>query len=163
MKHLAILASLLLAASCGSKSKGGETADPCKDPCKDKPSQHTGPLEAGQWENMSKEDRGHFMADVVMPTMKKKFQDFDPDGFAEFDCSTCHGANAGPDGSFEMPNPDLPVLTMETFTAPPEEDKLIIEFMANSVKPVMADLLGEPERTETTEGFGCTECHTMAE
>lgn len=158
MTKFSLAFAVLALAACGSKSKGAETTDPCKDM-----PMHDGPLEAGQWEGMSKEQRGEFMAHVVLPTMKEKFQAYDPEGFAEFDCATCHGANAGPEGSFEMPNPDLPVLDMTIFTNPPEEDKLILQFMSETVKPTMAELLGMPERTQTQEGFGCTECHTMTE
>ncbi len=161
--HTLASLSFVLLAACGSKSKGDATADPCKDPCKDIMRTFDGPLEGGEWENLSKADRAEFMKQVVMPTMKKEFQEFDPEEFAEFDCATCHGQGAAPGGDFEMPNPDLPVLTMETFQNPPEEDKLILEFMSMTVKPQMANLIGEPEMTQTQEGFGCMECHTMAE
>lgn len=159
MKTFAILFAVLTLAACGSKSKG-ETADPCKDK---KMPMFEGPLEAGQWETLSKDDRKDFMAHVVVPAMKEKFQNFDPEGFAEFNCGTCHGENAGPNGTFEMPNPGLPVLTPELFSNPPEEDKMILEFMMQSVKPAMAELLGMPEKSESQDGFGCDNCHTFSE
>ncbi|MNC91190.1 hypothetical protein D3C83_73980 [compost metagenome] len=62
-----------------------------------------------------------------------------------------------------MPNADLPVLTMEMFQNPPEEDKAILEFMGTVVKPEMAKLLGMPQKPEVADGFGCDNCHTFSE
>jgi hypothetical protein len=147
-------------AACGGKSTpatggGGGGTGPDEPPM-------TGPLAAGQWESMDHQARAKYMGDVVMPAMAAEFKAFDATEFAEFNCKTCHGKGAD-DHSFEMPTADLPVLTMELFQNPPEEEKAIMEFMATKVKPQMATLLGMPEKTETTEGFGCTHCHTMKE
>lgn len=121
-----------------------------------------GPLAAGQWESMDHEARGKFMGKVVLPTMEAEFKKFDATRFEEVNCKTCHGAGAD-DHTFKMPNPDLPVLTGAMFQNPAEEDKPMIEFMMQTVKPKMAELLGMPEKTETQDGFGCDNCHTFKE
>ena len=54
---------------------------------------------------MTKEQRGKFMAKVVMPKMKELFVSFDPKTFAEVNCKTCHGEGAV-DKTFKMPNPN---------------------------------------------------------
>jgi hypothetical protein len=162
MKHLALLA-ILLAAACGSKSKGPDTTagggggegggDDANVP--------TGPLAAGQWETLDDETRAKFMKAVVLPEMKARFQGFDAEEFAEFDCKTCHGSGVDA-GKFEMPNPELPQLTMEKIQNPDADHKAITEFMGTQVKPGMATLLGLPEYSaETPDGFGCMHCHTM--
>lgn len=157
MKHLACLLAVFLAAACGSKSKGPDTGggggggDGVP----------TGPLEAGQWETLDDETRAKFMNAVVLPQMKERFQGFDAEEFAEFDCKTCHGSGVDT-GTFEMPNPELPALSMEKIQNPDEDHKAITEFMQAQVKPNMALLLGRPEWSpEAPEGFGCTGCHTM--
>jgi hypothetical protein len=161
MKHLALLA-LLLAAACGSKSKGpdttgggggGEGGDDANVP--------TGPLAAGQWDTLDDETRAKFMKNVVLPDMKAKFQAFDAEEFAEFDCKTCHGSGVD-SGKFEMPNPELPALTMAEIQTPDEDHKAIVEFMSTQVKPGMATLLGVAEYSQDNpNGFGCMHCHTM--
>jgi hypothetical protein len=147
------------AAACGGKSTpaggGGGGGTTPEEPA-------MGPLAAGQWEAMDHEARGKFMAKVVLPAMEAEFKTFDADRFAEVNCKTCHGAGAE-DHTFKMPNPDLPELTMELFQNPPEEAKPMLEFMSTTVKPKMAELLGMPQKTETTEGFGCDGCHTFKE
>jgi hypothetical protein len=161
MKLLASSLAILLAAACGSKSKpadttgggggegGGEAAVP------------TGPLAPGQWETLDDETRAKFMKGVVLPEMKTAFQTFDAEEFAEFDCKTCHGSGYDT-GKFEMPNPELPVLSGQKIMNPDEDHKAITEFMGNTVKPTMARLLGVPEWSpEAPAGFGCGGCHTM--
>jgi hypothetical protein len=73
-------------------------------------------------------------------------------------CKTCHGAGAD-DGSFKMPNADLPKLDMKAMKA---KHPKALEFMMKQVKVKMAALIGEKEYSEKTpNGFGCMNCHTM--
>jgi hypothetical protein len=162
MKHLALLA-ILLAAACGSKSKTPDTTggDGTGDRGGTDQGVPSGPLAAGQWETLDDETRAKFMKNVVLPDMKAKFQGFDAEEFAGFDCKTCHGSGVD-NGKFEMPNPELPQLSMQEIQAPDEDHKAITEFMMTQVKPGMATLLGLPEYSpETPDGFGCMHCHTM--
>ncbi|HEY3873845.1 MAG TPA: hypothetical protein VGM92_00075 [Candidatus Kapabacteria bacterium] len=114
------------------------------------------------WEAMSKPERKEYMKTVVMPKMKTIFQTFDAKHFAEFRCTTCHGAGART-GEFKMPNPDLPKLpsTMDGFKKLSQDKPKWMEFMGKTVKPEMADLLGlKPFDPKTGKGFGCGNCHT---
>lgn len=158
------LLALTFAAACGGKSTpagggGGGGGGGGTGPTEPK---FTGPLAAGQWETLDHEAREDFMAQVVLPAMQAEFKAFDATEFAEINCKTCHGKGAD-DHSFEMPNADLPQLSMELFQSPPADKQAIMKFMFERVKPEMAKLLGMPEKTETQDGFGCTHCHTMKE
>ena len=112
---------------------------------------------------MDKKARGKYMKDVVMPKMKEVFTAFDTK-YANMQCMTCHGSGAT-NGSFAMPNPELPQLPadMSKFKEWAAKKPAMTEFMVKHVKPEMAKLLNEPEyNPETKVGFGCAECHTMA-
>ena len=118
---------------------------------------------AVDWKSMDKKARGKYMKDVVLPKMKEVFTAFDKK-YENMQCMTCHGAGAT-NGSFAMPNPDLPKLPadMSKFKEWAAKKPAMTEFMVKHVKPEMAKLLNEPEyNPETKVGFGCAECHTMA-
>jgi hypothetical protein len=116
------------------------------------------------WNSMDKKARGKYMKDVVLPKMKEVFTAFDANKYANMQCMTCHGTGAT-NGSFAMPNPELPQLPadMSKFKEWAAKRPKMTEFMVKHVKPEMAKLLNEPEyNPETKVGFGCGECHTMA-
>jgi len=102
------------------------------------------------------------MKSAVMPKMGPLFHDFDAKTYAEPKCVLCHGS-AAKDGSFKMPNPELPKLdlTPAGFKKMHEKKQAVVDFMAKQVVPTMAQLLGEqPYDPKTQKGFGCLECHT---
>jgi len=115
---------------------------------------------AGGFDAMSAAQKTDLMKHTVLPRMKTDFQAFDAHDFADFDCKTCHGANAEKN-HFKMPNPDLPKLDVahgfaKDKAAHPKE----MEFMQQKVLPQMAKMLGQPERSEAQpDGFGCMDCH----
>lgn len=115
------------------------------------------------FKDMNADQRMAFMKLSVLPEMKAVFAEFDAKKFAELDCKTCHGKSAE-DGTFDMPNPDLPRLPkMENFMAYAQDPKHApwVQFMATKVKPAMAKLLKVTEfdpQTNTGE-FGCHGCH----
>lgn len=111
-----------------------------------------------EFEKLSHDDKVKYMKQKVMPAMKAAFQKFDPKEFASFTCKTCHGKDPVK-VKHEMPTPDLPKLDFAKIKAGKEDPKWL-EFMSKVVQPEMAKLLGEPEMTETQEGFGCLDCHT---
>jgi hypothetical protein len=117
------------------------------------------------WAEMNKDQRIDYMKSVVLPRMRQVFTSFSPDRYSKMNCMTCHGDSAA-DGSFKMPNPRLPKLptTPDGFKKLAADKPAVMDFMKNEVKPKMAALLGTPEyNPETKSGFGCMECHTMAE
>lgn len=153
MRKITVVMALLLAAACGSKSptpSGTGAVEPA-----------AGLLAAGQWDAMDHEAREDFMSKAVLPIMAEKFKAFNADQYSDFDCASCHGAGAA-DDTFKMPSPDLPSLSMEEIQNPDADHQAITEFMMTTVKPTVANLLGEPEVSdENPQGFGCFNCHTM--
>lgn len=113
------------------------------------------------WAKMSKAERKKYMKTAVLPAAKKMFTAFDPKKFGKVTCQTCHGAGAA-NGSFKMPNPELPKLpsTSEGFKELHAKKPEMMNFMAQQVKPQMAALLGVDEWTpQNPKGFGCIQCH----
>ena len=63
-----------------------------------------------------------------------------------------------------MPNPALEKLpsTEADFAKLAAKRPKVMEFMAQTVTPKMADLLGKPHYDHATgQGFGCGGCHTF--
>jgi len=99
---------------------------------------------------------------AVMPKMGGLFHDFDAKHYDEPKCALCHGSGVK-DGSFKMPNPELPKLdvTPAGFKAMQAKSPKVVDFMMHQVEPQMAALLGEqPFDPKTMQGFGCLGCHT---
>lgn len=121
-----------------------------------------------EWKDMTKQQRGRYMAMVVMPKMKEVFQAFDNKKFALVNCATCHGPGAR-DRSFSMPNPELFVLPPpEEFGSVMQKEPEWVKFMAEKVKPQMAALLGvkeyDPQNSSPQTGaFSCHNCHNVRE
>jgi hypothetical protein len=114
------------------------------------------------WDDMTPEQRGQFMAEVVVPEMRTIFQEHDATRFADFGCATCHGANAH-DVHFQMPNGVHP-LDHATIMATFQSQDPSATWMTQRVWPRMAELIGEaPFNPETGEGFRCVNCHADGE
>jgi hypothetical protein len=121
----------------------------------------SGPPKAGEWDTWSKDQKLEYMKTAVMPKLGGMFHDFDGTRYAEPKCTLCHGAGVK-DGSFKMPNPDLPKLdiTPAGFTALKAKKPKVVDFMIQ-VEHTTADLIGEqPFDPKTMKGFGCLNCHT---
>jgi hypothetical protein len=121
----------------------------------------SGPPKAGEWDTWSKDQKLEYMKAAVMPKLGGMFHDFDGTRYAEPKCVLCHGAGVK-DGSFKMPNPDLPKLdiTPAGFAALKAKKPKVVDFMIQ-VEHTTADLLGEqPFDPKTMKGFGCLNCHT---
>ena len=117
------------------------------------------------WKDLPKEQRGKYMATVVVPRMKEVFRAFDPKEFAEFGCKTCHGESAKERG-FEMPSPELAALpsTNEGWQELARDEPEYMKFMSQTVKPEMARLLGMKEydpQNPQPGAFGCDRCHSI--
>jgi hypothetical protein len=117
------------------------------------------------WADMTKPQRGQYMAAVVMPKMKALFRSFDEKKFAEMNCKTCHGQDAKERG-FEMPNPGLFALpsTQEGWGGLAKDEAEWMQFMNQQVKPQMAAMLGVKEydpQNPQPGTFGCYGCHPV--
>lgn len=164
MKHALAFSFILALAACGSKqpttteptggggasgsgSASGETAE-------------TG----SAFDKLDHAGRIKLMKEHVVPEIGAEMTAFDPKRWPKVECKTCHGKSAE-DGTFKMPNPDLPQLDPEWFGPnPPADKKPILEFMETKMKPHMAQILGDKEfdpANPKAGGFGCLECHTM--
>ncbi len=153
MKLLAVLASLVVAAACGSKAPATATTTGGGDST----GSATPVLPDVPFEKLDHDQQIQYMKEVVVPTMTPLFQEHDAKEFAEFGCKTCHGPGAEK-GEFDMPNPALPKLNFKDMSKHEKED---LEWMGKVIKPTMAKLLKEPEYNESTpDGFGCLHCHT---
>jgi len=111
---------------------------------------------------MNKDQRLEHMKNVVLPKMKQEFAAFDAKEFGAMNCATCHGAGAK-EGSFKMPNPALPKLSMAGgFKKHMDKEPATTKFMMEKVVPSMAGLLDtQPYDPKTNQGLGCAACHTM--
>jgi len=114
------------------------------------------------FDDMTEIEQKQHMKQVVLPVMRARFQQFDPEQFAKVNCVTCHGKGAL-EGKFELPNPELTKLpkTREGFMKLAETKQKTLDFMGKVVVPAMAIMVGEaPFDPATQKGFGCFECHT---
>ncbi|MDW8360759.1 MAG: hypothetical protein RMK74_00045 [Myxococcales bacterium] len=106
--------------------------------------------------------RRRYMAREVLPVMAREFELYDPRRHADFDCESCHGADAE-SRRYAMPNPSLRPLYP---TGIPQQQAMVrehprmVRFMYNHVVPNMQRLLGAaPYDPETGQGFSCFACH----
>ncbi|GAC1588389.1 MAG: hypothetical protein NVS3B20_16290 [Polyangiales bacterium] len=122
------------------------------------------PPPPASWDALSHEQKLDYMSKAVMPKMGALFHDYDAKRFANPTCEMCHGSGAK-NGSFKMPNPELPKLSVEgEFKKHRDKDAAIVDFMMAKVEQQMAGLLNEaPYDVKTHKGFGCFECHTKAD
>jgi mono/diheme cytochrome c family protein len=166
-----VSAALLLAGGglgCGSAQPPAESAEQTTQKPAEGPTATPGEAAAAPaivapatpFEDMKHGDQIAYMKNVVLPAMAKSFQAVEPEEFANMNCATCHGPGAK-NGSFEMPNPDLPKLDVtDGFAVHMKEHPEMTKFMMEKVVPDVATLLGEePYNPETGKGFGCFDCH----
>ena len=157
MKHALAFSFVLALAACGSKQ-----------PTPTGPTGGSGEGSASAapvaFDDLDHAGKIKLMKEHVVPEMGAEMTAFDPKRWPKVECKTCHGKSAE-DGTFKMPNPDLPKLDGAWFGPnPPADKKEILEFMEQKMKPHMAQILGQKEfdpQHPEAGGFGCLECHTM--
>lgn len=155
--HLATFA-VLVVLGCGGSSGNSETSSVAVHDAIPGPPR--------PWAELSHEEHGAYMAREVLPRMSALFSAYDGERYAEFECVTCHGADAR-ERNFAMPNPSILPLhptgsagQHQTVRDHPEG----VRFMYNQVLPTMQALLGASAFNEATgEGFTCYACHTHAD
>jgi hypothetical protein len=116
------------------------------------------------WKTMTHDEKKDYMKNVVMHKMRPLFHDFDPERFEKINCKTCHQEDGVEQDSFKMPNPDilkLPATPKGWEKLSKSKDSTMLKFMAEVVKPKMAELLHlHPYDMKTNTGeFGCNNCH----
>lgn len=151
-----VLLSCMALGACRLDTEAPQSADAAMPPLVDagmtSQNVYSGPLVDGEWQSLDFESRRRVMRELVMPTMRPLFQAFDAERFAAVSCSTCHGSGAQ-SGTFTMPSADVPALSRARLAQPAESDKAVLAFMRDTVKPKMAELLGEPD------SLRCGNCH----
>ncbi len=170
MKHALAFALVLAAASCGSKQPtttaptGAGSASGSAAGSAEGSAAGSGAGAAVNFDTLDHAGKIKVMKTQVVPEMGAEMTAFDPKRWPKVECKTCHGKSAD-DGTFKMPNPDLPKLDPSWFGPnPPADKKDVLEFMEEKMKPHMAKILGQPEfdpKNPNAGGFGCLECHTM--
>lgn len=114
------------------------------------------------FDDLSHEEQEMWMVSNVLPIAAEDFRAYDANRYAQVDCATCHGDNAEAN-HYEMPTNAIPPLPTPGSDAWNRMSQgRAFQFMAETVVPTMATLLGEqPFNPETHQGFGCFDCHTQ--
>jgi hypothetical protein len=143
---------------------GGPTPTPTATPAP--PPQPQAPPGPGEWQTWSRAQKLAYMKSTVLPAEQKVFAEWEPNRFRVLACDDCHGTKAVADGTFRMPNPDLPKLCggPECFKELAEREHDVLKFMQQKVVNETARLLGVPAfDMEKHVGFSCYQCHTRTE
>jgi hypothetical protein len=164
--RLALAVAVAFALStCGGGTEQAEPTTP--EPAEAEPAAEATPeAAAGGWEGMGFEQRAALMREEVTPEMGRLFGAFDAARYSSFACANCHGQNFQ-EVNFRMPNGLAPLHPAEIPTmaeSADAEDARFARFMFGEVVPGMVRILGvQPYDMETHQGFGCMNCHAMAE
>jgi hypothetical protein len=89
------------------------------------------------------------------------FATWEPARYRDLSCRTCHGSGVD-DGSYRMPNPELPTLSRgaDGFKELAAKEPEVLRFMQKELVPATAHLLGVPEFDFASHtGFSCWQCH----
>ena len=163
MKHALVSILFVSLAACGSKKP--TTTEPTGGGAGTGTAEGSAmPAAPKSFDQMDHAEKIKLMKEHVVPEMGAEMTAFDPKRWPKVECKTCHGKSAE-DGTFKMPNPDLPKLQGEWFGPnPPADKKEILQFMEEKMKPDMGKILGLPlmdPKNAAAGGFGCLACHTM--
>lgn len=109
---------------------------------------------------MSYDDQVYWMVSNVLPIAAEDFRTYDAERFPNMGCEGCHGDNAEA-VRYQMPSAQLPRLPAPGSPQWTQmEQSPGFRFMADTVTPTMATLIGEEQYSaQHTDGFGCFGCH----
>lgn len=139
-----LVCSSLTALACGAHGKTGIPEG------QDKP-----------WTELEHEERLSHMGDVVMPKLQAIFEGHDAERFSDFSCATCHG-NGATDGSFAMPNPNLPTLDASNmYKKHRKESPAMTKLMWKQVEPALADSIAQTYGLSDDAQVKCSSCHIV--
>jgi hypothetical protein len=154
-----VLGTFALIAACGG---GGEAIPAPATPSGRPPGAGVYQPGPGEWARWTHDDKLAWMKKTVSPKMHDLFVAVDTPRYGDMSCKTCHGEGAI-EGSFTMPNPELPKLDPSPagFEKLSKTNPKMFEFMVKQVEPTLASLIGEKPYDEKTKlGFNCFRCHT---
>jgi len=120
-----------------------------------------GPPGPGDWATWPHAQKLAYMKSTFIVEERKLFASWEPSRYLNLECQDCHGSGVR-DGTFRMPNPDLPKLAPgpEGFKDLAEKEPQVLAFMQKRVVPETARLLGVPDFDfKTHSGFSCYHCH----
>ena len=118
------------------------------------------------WAELDHDARRAHMVQHVLPRTSELFTSYDDTRYADFSCTTCHGADAS-ERNFAMPNPTL--ITLYPTGSVGQEAVLAqytatCTFMYSRLVPAVVTMLGASEYDPATrQGFSCFSCHPRAE
>jgi hypothetical protein len=144
-------------ASPGVGAPGAVTASPASAASAAPPT----PPGPGDWATWSHAQKLAYMKSTFIAQERDLFGSFEPSRYANLECQDCHGSGVR-DGSFRMPNPELPKLAAgpDGFKDLATHEPEVLAFMQKRVVPETARLLGVPAFDfESHTGFSCFHCH----
>jgi hypothetical protein len=107
-----------------------------------------------------------YMKGPFMEAERKVFATWLPVRFRDMECRTCHGTAGVANGTFRMPNPDLPWVAPgpDGFKELAEHETVVLKFMQQTLVPETARLLRmQAFDMETHRGFSCYQCHVRGQ
>lgn len=167
VKHVVVMLAMGAAAcAAGSRTVGATEASSSSVPQADPPaSAVTTPIPIpgpGEWQTWSRAKKFAYMKTTFMNAERALFTSWQPVRFRDFECRTCHGSAAVANGTFLMPNPDLPHVApgADGFKELAAHEPDVLKFMQSRLVPETARLLGMPAFDfEKHTGFSCYQCH----
>jgi hypothetical protein len=173
--HTRLAALLAILSACVTPGPAQHAGAPAVDPSPApplpaaQPAAVTEPITApgpGEWQTWSRAQRMAYMKGPFMEEERKIFASWLPVRFRDMECRTCHGTVGVANGSFRMPNPDLPIVAPgpDGFQELAEHETVVLKFMQQKLVPETARLLGmEPFDMKTHRGFSCYQCHVRGQ
>jgi hypothetical protein len=164
-RTLVLLSVVVLGAACASSPSGqGAARRPSLPPGPSIPLSAGAPG-PGEWSTWSHEQKLAYMKSGFIDAERAIFASWEPVRFQNLECRDCHGPGVA-DGSFRLPNPDLPHLApgSDGFKELAAHEPEVLMFMQKRLVPETARLLGVPAFDfEAHTGFSCYQCHVRQE